>query len=299
VKIKTASKYLSILTVVSSLLVTVSCKKKAADDTEVQSVVDNAMCEQEFMQIQPTANSRAINTKGTGTTFKTVGTASFSVCDTLHKISGDTLWGTTSHKDPVYEFDFTNCSTLNGDNSNRSGKYIIRLTGPVKTIGSKMIIKLQNYKVTKPGGVAINYSCDSMIVETTASSFVSSTPGSLPASFSFKIDIINGICSSTTGWTIHYNTSKTITTTTNGTAQPGDDITVVNGTANGVNREGRAFNVTMYGIEKKGDCPHITKGTVDVKPDGFNTRTVDYGDGTCDDNATYTVSGQKIAFKLN
>jgi hypothetical protein len=42
----------------------------------------------------------------------------------------------------------------------------------------------------------------------------------------------------------------------------------------------------------------MTSGTVDVTPDGFKTRTVDFGNGACDDDATYTVNGQTISFKL-
>jgi hypothetical protein len=298
VKIKTASKYVLIFTVVFSLVTLDSCKKKT-EDSETQSVVDNSICEQEFMQIQPTANSRAINTKGTGATLKTMGTTSLSPCDTLHKIYGDTAWTDPNHVNPIFEYDFSNCPNINGDNIARSGKYIVRLTGPIKTPGSKMIIKLSNYKVTRPGGLVITYSCDSMVVETLSSSFVSTAAGSLPSSFGFKIDVVNGKCTGSTGWTILYSSSKTIVTTTQGTAGPEDDVTVVNGTSSGTNRDNRKFDVTMYSLEKRGDCKWISKGQVDVSPEGFSTRSVDFGNGTCDDDATYTVNGQKIAFKLN
>ena len=59
-------KVLSVLAIASSLLFVYSCKKKTNDvDSEMQSVVDNSICEQEFMQIQPTTNNLAIKTKGT------------------------------------------------------------------------------------------------------------------------------------------------------------------------------------------------------------------------------------------
>jgi hypothetical protein len=37
---------------------------------------------------------------------------------------------------------------------------------------------------------------------------------------------------------------------------------------------------------------------MELTPDGFKTRTVDYGNGVCDDNATFTVNGSTVAFKL-
>lgn len=282
---------LSIALVASSVLVTVSCKKKTEAD-DAQSVVDNSICEQEFNQIQPTANSKAINTKGTGATLKMANTFSYTPCDTLHLLSGDTMWTNANHHDPVYEYDFSNCGNVNGDGFGRTGKYTIRLTGPIKSTGSKMIIKLNNYKVN-----SISYTCDSIIVETLNSAFTGTASGSLPQSFRFKVDVINGVCSGT-GWSITYNSSKTIDTQTQGTAQPSDDVTTINGTANGKNRVGIKYTATVNNIIKRGDCPHISQGTIDITPEGFDVRTVDFGDGTCDDNATYTVKGQKIAFKL-
>ncbi|MGZ3884203.1 MAG: hypothetical protein ACXVPQ_11565 [Bacteroidia bacterium] len=282
---------LSTYIIVSSVLATGSCKKKTEKD-DAQSVVDNSICEQEFNQIQPTANSKAINTKGTGATLKMAGTFSYTPCDTLHLLSGDTVWAGPNHKDPLYEYDFSTCGNANGDGFLRTGKYMIRLTGPIKTTGSKMIIKLSGYKVN-----GISYSCDSMIVETLSSAFTGTVAGSLPESYRFKVDVINGTCAGN-GWSVSFNSSKTIDTQTQGTAQPSDDITTINGTSSGKNRQGVTYTAAISNIIKKGDCPHISQGTIDITPEGFDVRTVDFGDGTCDDNATYTVKGQKIAFKL-
>jgi len=37
---------------------------------------------------------------------------------------------------------------------------------------------------------------------------------------------------------------------------------------------------------------------LELTPDGFKTRTVDFGDGTLDDKATFTVDGQTISFTM-
>ncbi len=281
--------------IVSCVAMIVSCKKKSEPDTETQSVVDNAICEQEFMQVQPTANSRAIATKGTGATLKTTGTNSVTACDTLTKISGDTSWAMTGHIDPTFEYDFSSCPNVNGDNTQRTGKYRIRLTGPMKVAGKKMIIKLLNYVVNGN----ITYSCDSIIITNLSTVFTSTVPGTIPSSYSFRVEIINGVCTSSSGgWTIKYTSDKTITTNTQGTAKASDDVITVNGNSSGTNREGRNFTVNVNSIIKNASCKWISSGTMDLTPDGFKTRTVDYGNGTCDDDATYTVNGQTIAFKL-
>ena len=60
-------KFLSVLVLASAVIFINSCKKNTNEvDTETQSVVDNSICEQEFMQIQPAVNNMAIKTKGTG-----------------------------------------------------------------------------------------------------------------------------------------------------------------------------------------------------------------------------------------
>jgi hypothetical protein len=40
----------------------------------------------------------------------------------------------------------------------------------------------------------------------------------------------------------------------------------------------------------------ITKGTVELNPEGKNTRTIDFGNVECDNEATVTVNGK--TFKI-
>jgi hypothetical protein len=57
-------------------------------------------------------------------------------------------------------------------------------------------------------------------------------------------------------------------------------------------------NVTVP-VEKRASCTWITKGRIDLTPEGLATRTVDYGDGTCDDKATLTINGNTFQFQMN
>ncbi|MBP7810237.1 MAG: hypothetical protein KA163_13165 [Bacteroidia bacterium] len=277
-------KILSILLIASSFVFVYSCKKNTKEvDTETQSVVDNAICEQEFMQIQPTTNNLAIKTKGTSAQ-RIAGVT--GGCDSLTYLSGDTTAaGFTNTNPPTFEYNYGICSLANTDGVIRTGKLWIRFLGRPKTAGSKTIIKLLNYKVNG----SITYSCDSIVV--------TSGSNATAATRDFTVQIVGGMCVGN-GWTVKYNSTKYISINTNSTTALSDDVVTVSGTANGTNRDGRDFDVVITSITKPANCKHITKGTVDVTPKDFSTRTVDFGSGTCDDDATFTVNGQTIAFKL-
>jgi hypothetical protein len=152
-----------------------------------------------------------------------------------------------------------------------------------------MIIKLINHKANN-----ITYSCDSMIVTTIASSTVA------PAYTTFNIKLINGVCQSA-AWVIKYNSDRTFTHYHNGNPAGSDPVTQVYGTGNGINRQSRAFTVNIpqaSPLIKHKACQYIDKGILELTPENFKTRTIDFGDGTCNEDATFTVNGNTVAFKL-
>jgi hypothetical protein len=275
-----------------TLLVSACNKKETVEvDNETQSAVDNAVAEQEFMSIVPAANSHAINTKGTGTQ----GKPSAPPCDTLALISGDTLWGTTGHVDPTYTMNVSNsaCNLTLPDGRTRIGSLSIRLTGKIKLSGSQMIIKMIGYRAA---GIA--YSCDSLVVTTVTTN---------PNYNTFNVKLVNGVCKSLASWTINYSLDRTITFYPNGNASS-DPVTYIYGTSNGKNREGRAFEVVIpqtSALTKYQSCQYISAGVLQLTPKDFATRTIDYGysiapaqAGGCDEDASFSVNGNTVAFKL-
>jgi len=267
----------------------VGCRKKETTevDNETQSAVDNAVADQEYAAIVPAVNSHAINTKGTGHQDRIM-----AACDSLTKISGDTLFGQTGHIDPTYTMSVNNagCNLTMPDGKARTGFIKVKLTGKIKNPGSKMIINLMNYKTNG----AITYSCDSIIVTTLASSSVA------PVFSSFNIKLFGGVCQ-TSNWVIKYKFDRTFKNYPKGKTNGGDPVVEVFGTSSGVNREGRAFTVNTPQSSqciKHKSCEFIDKGIIELTPDGFKTRTIDFGNGTCDDNAVFTVNGSTVAFKL-
>lgn len=278
----------------------VGCRKKETTevDNETQSAVDNAVADQEYAAIVPAVNSHAINTKGMGS-----GNRTFAApCDSLTKISGDTLnfglpfTAANYNSFPTYTMNVSNsnCSLTMPDGKLRTGAIWVKLTNKIKNPGAMMIIKLLNYKTNG----LITYSCDSIVVTTQATSTVA------PKYNQFNIKLFGGVCQ-TSNWNIKYDFDRTFKHYINGdpslTATPTDPVTYVWGTSNGINRQARKFSVNIPSstpLVKRKSCEFVQKGILELTPDGFKTRIVDFGDGTCDDNATFTVNGNTVSFKL-
>ena len=278
----------------STTLFFVACKKKETTevDNETQSAVDNAVADQEYAAIVPAVNSHAINTKGAG------GDKIMAPCDSLTKISGDTLnfglpfTAANYNGFPTYTMNTSAsvCALTMPDGKLRTGKIWIKLTNKIKTPGAMMIIKLLSYKTNG----TITYSCDSIVVSTLASSSVT------PIFNQFNIKLFGGVCQ-TSNWTIKYKFDRTFKNYPKGTTGTSDPVVEVFGTSSGTNREGRAFTVNTPQSSqciKHKSCEFIDKGIIELTPDGFKTRTIDFGNGSCDDNATFTVNGNTVAFKL-
>ncbi|MEO6302057.1 MAG: hypothetical protein ABIP51_02680 [Bacteroidia bacterium] len=272
----------------------VGCHKKETVevDNETQSSVDNAVADQEYMSIVPATNGHAINTKGTGSNNGRLLMPINPPCDTLTWVNRGTadtnLINGKYIVPPVFSLNLapSTCANSFTDQKVRSGSWMIKITGPLKFVGSKMILNLINHKAS-----GIGYACDSMVVTTTATTAISST---------FNIKLYNGVCTSP-NWTIKYSFDRTFTNYGKGNPVGGDPVVEVFGTANGVNRVGKKFDVNIpqgSPLIKHKLCQFIDKGILELTPEGFKTRTVDFGNGTCDDDATFTVNGSTVAFKL-
>lgn len=278
--------FLSAAALISGAIILNSCQKKKEVDNETQSVVDNAICEQQFMTIQPTVTSKGIQEKG----IKKIN--SCEMWNILGAISGtntpnvaqDTIVngsGDYQNGPVTFEIDYGTTGCLGLDGVIRTGKLQIVTAKRWSSNNNQVTVNLVNYQangVTYSGQVTIT-KVDSVTLNT---------------------KVINGHCTNGS-WNIDWSCDKTLKQTagySTKTDETDDEYQII-GTANGKNREGRTFTTTITTpITKKSSCKYISSGTVNLTPDGFKTRTVDYGNGTCDDDATFTVDGQTVSFKL-
>jgi hypothetical protein len=278
---------LSAILVVSSIITLNSCKKKTEVDNETQSVVDNALCEQQFMAIQPVVNDKGIQEGGlkkmaaTCETWTILGAISGTntpnvALDTVVNASGFFQNGPVT-----FQIDYGIIGCVGSDGVYRKGKINITTAKKWKMYGNTITVDLVGYKAN-----TVSYSGQVKITRVD--------------SVTLTTEVINGYCTNGT-WNIEYAATKTMKQIAGFSTKldASDDIYSITGSSNGKNREGRTFTTTITSaLIKKTNCKWLSSGTLELIPNGFAARIVDFGSGTCDDDATFTVNGQTVSFKL-
>ena len=247
-------------------------------DNETQSVVDYAIAEQEFVSIISQVYRQSMHTKGLGSSVST------GSCDSLSYVSGDI---SDFVPNPVYNMDVSTsfCGLTMPDGKLRSGKISVRFTRFNASEGG-LVIKLIDYQ-----SAGFTYSCDSITVD-------GSVPPDPSGAATLVVKLVNGICK-TDNWQIRYSMEGSVFT------EIGNDNgrSAVNVSGTGINRHGGSFSreSTLNSADwaaKYKNCAYFDKGQVTVTPGGFKTRIVNFGDGVCDNEATFTVKENTVAFKL-
>lgn len=271
----------SILFAAASILFLDSCNKKKKEvDNETQSVVDNAICEQQFIAIQPVVNQKGINQAG------------------IKKISSCEAWiilgaiGTPSVTSPGPQ----DTADVNSDGLYDNGPVTFQIDyGTTGCTGSDGIVRRGKINITTPKRWSVlnnTVTVDLVTYKYGNVTYSGSITISRPDSLTLTSTITNGHCTDGS-WNVDYSGTKTIVKTA------GLDEYTITGNSSGKNREGRNFTTNIISpLVKKGSCKFITSGVLELTPDGFKTRTVDFGNGTCDDQATFTVNGQTVTFTM-
>ena len=122
-----------------------------------------------------------------------------------------------------------------------------------------------------------------------------------PATRQFKADVIDGKLTKPSGNFIEWNSHKTITQTEGiGSTLPLDDIFRVEGSARGKVKRGNLIVIWESNITepliKKFSCRWISKGKVRTVRASTSANSpwvavLDFGGGTCDNQATITING--------
>lgn len=168
----------------------------------------------------------------------------------------------------------------------RKGKLIYTLTGPYREAGSKT--------TTTPDAFYI----DDHLIQglRVAENLGVNNAGQIE----FSIRITNGAITDPNGEVLKWESSRTRTwiegqetgffTIVGGSFLGWDGITddvyEVEGTGLGVTRDGYTFDMEITSpLRIALDCRYITAGVLSITPDNYEPRTLDYGDGNCDNEA--------------
>jgi hypothetical protein len=209
---------------------------------------------------------------------------SVSQCATITRFNKD-----SANVDTVI-VDFGNGTSICKDGKTRSGQLTIIYTGGTKyrKLNSNATITTSNYTVN-----------GHLFVGTKTIQNVTQAGGNLK----FTITV-NGTITTKNGNVLNYTANRTrewIAGT--GTKDRSDDVIQVTGDETATNpATGKVWTATVINplVRKfeSGCKKHFVQGVVEVTISGKPNRTIDYGNGICDNIITVTINGKKYSITL-
>jgi hypothetical protein len=261
-----------------------SCKKdttseEAASDDKTYAM-DNARLEQTFNDVQNIADEAA--TTGTLSNFKTTGGA--VILNGCATVTRDTI--SIPHTVTI-DFGSTNC--LGNDGRYRRGQIILSYTGGYRDSGHVHTITFNNYYVN-----------DNHVTGTKTITNMGHNPaGHMYFTVSVNGAVILANSQDTLSWA---STRMRTWIAGENTMMRLDDIYEVTGSGTVTRPNNHSFSVNITSPLKVAlNCHWISQGVVQIipiVPTQVLARTVDYGNGTCDNQATLTVGNNSYNITL-
>ena len=176
-------------------------------------------------------------------------------------------------------------------------------TGKDGKVRKGRIVSIYTKPAFMPGAVVsttfIGYQVDSFEISGTHKVTNTSTARSI----SFKVEVIQGkIINTNTGFWRKHESDHEITQLDgwNSDLNPLRNGYKITGSTQGVNSNGHRWKTqTVSPLIRKFDCRWISKGILKIwRNDLATAATLDYGDGTCDDQAILTINDRKKTITL-
>jgi hypothetical protein len=232
-------------------------------DTDTSSATDNAVAEGAFTDVFTDVNDRADSVED----FR-------SSCPTYTVVG--TLSGTVVGYPKTLTIDYgTGC---NG----KKGSITAVFSGPFKTTGTVVTVTYNNFY---DGNYKVN--ADSHTITNSGNNV-------------YNVNVTNATLVSSEG-TIVWNAAKKIVWSEgSSTKATGDDVFLVSGTRDGTSAKGVKYTVVVEEatpLKVANSCDNIVSGIMTITPYEKKARVIDFGDGTCDDKAKVTISGN--AYDIN
>lgn len=257
----------AVLALGTTSLILSSCRKCKDSDFDTESSIDNSNSETNFEQV-----------------FKQVDDASSG--SALGKIGPAVLFDTlTNPKKMTIDY---GTSTICSDMKIRSGKIIVTYTGKYKEAGTLINVNFENFI---QNGKKFSNSSTKTITNNGRN-----TEGFLNWTIQVNASILLE-SGQTVSWTATRN--RVWIAGENTPKESFDDKYEITGNASGVNRKGLNYSSNITSpllIDMSCNLRKITKGIIVLTPEGKSERTIDFGNGECDNEATCQVNGK--SFKI-
>jgi len=195
-----------------------------------------------------------------------------------------TLDTTVSPKLLTIDFGEENC--LCNDGKYRRGKILITFTGRYFEEGTVITTGFDNYFV------------DDNHVDGTK---ILTNMGQNDDGHPYFTIVVNGVIYlADDAGTISWNANKTRTWIEGYTTRKKmDDVYLIEGDAEGIRASGFTWEREILNpLRKEMSCRWIVSGTVEIRPQDLPVRLLDFGDGTCDNQATVLIDGVTYTITL-
>lgn len=254
-----------------------ACKRNRITDDESDNTFakDNASSEFFYNDALNIADQAAITLSGNNLdNYKTT-----SNCAT---VTHDTI--SVPH---TITIDFGSVNCLCNDGRYRRGQVLVSYMGAYKDSGSVHTITFNNYYVN-----------DNHVM---GSKQVTNMGHNSSGHLYFNIMVNGQVIKAITQDTILWNQNRVRTYLQGDSTQTKlDDIYSITGSGSGQKANGTTYTMTITSpLIKDMSCDWIKQGSVEIQPNGGALRLLDFGNGTCDDQATITVNGVSHPITLN
>jgi hypothetical protein len=277
---------LASLLLVSATMFT-SCKKeKNEEDSDTSSASDNSMATQNYNDLNSMADEAlrsgsvsAYKFDNPNSVLSSCATVSFNNAVNYSTDGSDTLTITFGQSGNTA----VNC--LCNDGRYRRGQVQFVYTGPYRTVGTVITVVPINYYVN-----------DNQVAGSKTITNVAPPSGIL---MRHTISVNGTIYKANNGGTVTWTSTRTRDWVSGDTTfMWNDDVYNITGSANGTSSAGNSFTSTItsplvrkFDVNQPSCKRYFVSGKIDHTPSGKATRTIDFGNGTCDNAATVTING--------
>ena len=266
-----------------------SCKKEneqQALEFDTQTAQDNALAEGVYSDVNNIANQAIKNGASGLTTYRFQETESslLSVCATV------TITPDSTGTGGIASVDFGSIDCLCLDGHYRRGIINFTYTGQYSDSGTVITTSFDNYYVGKDTTRMFNV---------TGSKTVTNLGQNTSGNIQFSI-AVNGHLTDSDGRIMDWTSTRNREWISgSSTLAWQDDEYLITGSGQGTNFEGNSYTMNItHALDIDFSCAWIKEGVFDLTPTGKATRTFDYGDGTCNNQASITVNGTTFPVTL-
>lgn len=199
-----------------------------------------------------------------------------------------TLDTTSSPRTAIIDFGTVNCMCTDG--RNRRGRILVSFTGRYRDAGTVITISPDNYFIN-----------DNQVLGTHT---VTNQGTNINGNIYYSVSVSGSIILANGNGTINWESTRTREWIA-GSATPGDfsdDAYSITGNGTGTTAAGDqvSVNITSPLVRRlePGCRQHFVSGTIEITPSGKPERILDFGSGSCDNQATVTVNGNTYNITL-